>query len=130
MGIQGFGQYQDFMSNYRINDIPRVIEAPEVKTSEVTGISQNINTVPSNVDIEGNAAANRPRFLDPNEVSIGFQKNNDFSYLGKDKDVESLDMQKAISDMKQDSVLQEYQYFVGSAQNIYQSSDGTVLQKY
>ena len=56
-------------------------------------------------------------------------KNNDFSYIGRDKDIQALDIQKAISDMKQDSILQEYQYFVGSARNIYQSEDGMVIPK-
>ena len=36
---------------------------------------------------------------------------------------------KAISDMKKDSVLQEYQYFVGSSQSFMSSADGTVILK-
>lgn len=128
MGIQGFGQYGDFVSNYKINDIPRVTQAPDSQSADVVNMPQN-PTAPSTINIEESKPDNRPRFLNPEEVSLGFQKNDDFSYIGRDKDIASLDIQKAISDMKQDSVLQEYQYFVGSAQNVYHSQDGTVLEK-
>lgn len=35
-------------------------------------------------------------------------------YKGVDSDIKSLDMEKAISDMQKDQVLQQYQFFVGS----------------
>ena len=38
---------------------------------------------------------------------------------------------KAVSDMRKDEVLQEYQYFVGSSQNFaFQSEDGVVIPKF
>lgn len=64
------------------------------------------------------------------------------SFAGRDKvlsdfsfgnEIETLDMQKAISDMQGDRLLQEYQYFVGSAQEsmgnvISNTADGTVIR--
>ena len=69
----------------------------------------------------------RPRSVDPNEVSLSFNKNNDYGYIGKDKDLSLLDMEQAISMMRQDSILQDYQYFVGSSKDIFNSEDGRVI---
>lgn len=41
-------------------------------------------------------------------------KKAEYSLVGADSDIASLDVQKAISDMQKDSILQEYQYFVRS----------------
>lgn len=128
MGIQGIGQFGSFQSNYRIQEIPRV--NPEDKAVNTVEEKQDIsqNLTPGTIDEEPQRER-RSVFTDPNEISIGINKNNDFSYIGRDKDIQALDIQKAISDMKQDSILQEYQYFVGSARNIYQSEDGMVIPK-
>lgn len=37
----------------------------------------------------------------------------DFELIGRDASLDSLDTKQAISDMKKDSILQQYQYFVG-----------------
>lgn len=67
----------------------------------------------------------------PSDYSLTFLKNNDYSNFSPESSLGSQDMQQAISDMHKDSILQEYQYFVGSAQNVvqYASEDGTVIQK-
>lgn len=43
-----------------------------------------------------------------------YQPNASYELKGADSDLANLDMQKAISDMKKDGVLQQYQYFVGT----------------
>ena len=48
------------------------------------------------------------------DISITFHKQDDFGYIGRDRDIHSLDVEKAISDMRKDQILQQYQYFVGS----------------
>ncbi len=43
----------------------------------------------------------------------------------------SLDMQRAIFDMKTDQVLQQYHYFVGSAKNLFMdNTDGWRIAKF
>ena len=39
------------------------------------------------------------------------------------------ELNRRISDMKKDQVLQEYQYFVGNSQSLFQSEDGLVIPK-
>lgn len=49
------------------------------------------------------------------EFAIGSTKKHEYSLVGVESDIEALDIEKAISDMQKDSILQEYQYFVKSA---------------
>lgn len=70
--------------------------------------------------------------VDPTEVSLTFNKNEEFEYLGSESDLLSLDMHKAISDMKRDGLLRQYQYFVGSSEALVdngQNEDGAVFLK-
>ncbi len=126
MGIQdvGYGGFGAFRSDYRINNIPKVDETTQVnKPVEQPSKVEKIEAPKiEEVDL-------RPRATDPNSVSLTFDKNTDFSYIGSDKDINGLDMEKAISDMQQDGILKEYQYFVGSASNVFSSEDGVVIAK-
>ena len=113
-----------YMQDYRISDIPRIDSVKEApaKTQE------NPEVTKPSVSIEP-IEDRRPKSVDPNEVSISFNKNDDFGYIGKDKDLSLLDMEQAISMMRQDSILQDYQYFVGSSKDIFNSEDGRVIAK-
>lgn len=71
------------------------------------------------------------RKLSPGELSLTFNTQEDFDYLGSSSDIRGLDMEKAISDMKKDQILRQYQYFVGSAKNVFGSlDDGFVIPKF
>ena len=89
-----------YMQDYRINDIPRV-DAPKPEPAQV---KENTEAAKPSVTIEP-VEDRRPRSVDPNEVSLSFNKNNDYGYIGKDKDLSLLDMEQAISMMRQDSIL-------------------------
>ncbi len=123
MGIgTNYGGFNYFQSDYRINNIPKAEPREAVKPVE------SVTEAPKqSFDIQ--EINNAPRTTDPNSVSLTFNKGDDFSYIGSDSDIKILDMQKAISDMKQDSILQEYNYFVGNSANVFNSEDGTVLAK-
>ena len=111
-----------YMQDYRINDIPRV-DAPKPEPAQV---KENTEAAKPSVTIEP-IEDRRPKSVDPNEVSLSFNINNDYGYIGKDKDLSLLDMEQAISMMRQDSILQDYQYFVGSSKDIFNSEDGRVI---
>ena len=59
---------------------------------------------------------------DAAQAAIQKYMKMDQAFIGRDSSLESLDIQKAISDMRKDSILQEYQSFVGNAGQ----EDGTV----
>ncbi len=126
IGKIGYDNYSNFVSDYRINSIPKAEEiekvVPVTPVTKIEPTSKNNELLIEEVD-------NRPASIDPNEVSLSFNKGEDYSYIGRDKEITNLDMEKAISAMRQDSILQEYQYFVGSADNIFASEDGVVIAK-
>lgn len=112
------------LSSYRVNEIPR-ISVPTETVSPVQEDEKPVNA--ASISIE--AVDDRPRHANLDEVSVSFNKGDDYSYIGKDKDTELLDMQKAVSDMRQDTILQDYRYFVGQGTSVFQSEDGVVMIK-
>ena len=72
----------------------------------------------------------RLRMADLENISLTFNKEESYDYIGSESGLANLDVQKAVSDMRKDSVLQEYQYFVGSAQALLrETQDGIVIPK-
>ena len=56
----------------------------------------------------------------------------DFGYIGREKDLGKLDVEKAVADMRKDKMLEQYQFFVESGQNdnvLFGSEDGIVIRK-
>lgn len=146
MGIQRIGEYVNPFSNYKAGsqveltkdqqDIQSIQKPQEAKD---TRIIQDVENSQESYDTSVQKQeivlpkAQVSRNADINNISLKFNASDDYSYIGKDKDITNLDMQKAISDMKKDSVLQEYQYFVGSSKNFLESKvseDGVVIPKF
>ena len=112
--VNGIGRMQDYsiqMPDYTKQPAKTVIVEEPAAESHVAS-SRQIDT--------GNAgqAAEQPQKPSANaaldDISITFHKQDDFGYIGRDSDIHSLDVEKAISDMRKDQILQQYQYFVGS----------------
>lgn len=132
MAIQGLDQYDGFYNNYRVNNIPSVdVDYVENQDEQVLEADSNLqshqnNNTPSNTtDTEDH----RSRIADLEDVSLTFNKGDSFDYIGSDSEIRNLDVQKAVSDMKKDQILEEYQYFYGSSNQISQSDDGLVVRK-
>lgn len=134
MGIGPIADYNSFYANYRIPDIQAVeLKKPEelltVAAEDDVQKQPKVNVPDLSIEEKPEKRAN----ADVHDMSLSFNFNEDYAYLGKDSDIENLDMQKAISDMKKDQVLQQYQYFVGSAHDLFtagESKDGLVFLKF
>ena len=127
MGIELMSGFGGISSYYN-----RAYEIPTVTPQEVKKQDELQQTVPSLKDevLETQALDNRSRTADLENISLTFNKEESYDYLGSESSLSGLDMQKAISDMKRDSVLQEYQYFVGNSQNLFANpADGIVIPK-
>lgn len=99
------------IGNYKM---PHITKAEDIVQN--AGIPQNQNTnEPVAESVTQSREERKPVVTDLENISIGFNKQDDFSYIGKDADIEQLDMQKAISDMKKDNLFHQYQFFVRSA---------------
>lgn len=70
---------------------------------------------------------NRPKTL-PIEQVTDFaieELGTDIGLIGSTKDIRTLDVDKIVSDMQKDGILQDYQYFVGNIQ----TEDGIVTRR-
>lgn len=115
------------MQDYRINNIPKVdVSQAEQKKPEES--QAQVNQTPA-ITIEP-VIDNRPKNANLDDVSMTFNRQESYGYIGKDRDVSLLDMERAINMMRQDSALQDYQYFVGNNKDIFNSEDGRVIAKY
>lgn len=130
MSIDGIGNYPGVGLNYSVPPIPKV-DLEAVRRQDAMTASAVTVESPAVPDAQEEASD----FLrTPNakleDISISFNKQDDFGYIGQDSDIRALDMERAISDMKKDQVLWQYQYFVGSARNLINGSeDGVVIPK-
>ena len=115
------------MQSYRIDNIPKV-DVSKAEQNKPEEKQQNINQAPA-ISIEP-VVDNRPKSANLDDVSMTFNRQENYGYIGKDRDVSLLDMEKAISMMRQDSALQDYQYFVGNSRDIFNSEDGRVIAKF
>ena len=131
MSISGLSEYGGLYNNYRVVDIPRV-DFDEVKAQDEIKKAEEVSSVLSLPESNETVPDLRSKSADLDNISLTFNKQDDYSYLGMDFNIESLDMDQAISDMRRDSILEDYQYFVGSADRIndaFQSEDGKVVIK-
>lgn len=127
MRIGSVTDYSSIWQNYKIPVMPR--STPVV----ISDVQQEKAADMTAADIRETTPVERPARQDAKleDISIIFNKQDNFEYLGQDSDIHSLDMERAISDMKKDQVLQQYQYFVGSARNLLaDNTDGVVFAKY
>ncbi len=133
------GIYDSFQSSYGMQRIPSVSDEPSVKSGSLNGQDEKVNASEQSNNSLTTVAASEPeqvnrasRVADLENVSLKFNKEDSFGYIGNDSSLDNLDMQKAISDMRKDQILQGYQYFVGSSRNLFAgqpSEDGIVVLK-
>ena len=136
MAYIGINQYAGIQSSYLMNNI-RTVDVETVRRQDQQKVEESSKSQAPSSTIH-NAEADKlraQRVAKLEDISLSFRQNDDYGYIGKDSKLENLDMQKAISDMQKDSILQDYQYFVGSS-NVFgggmlhsMSEDGMVFLK-
>ena len=120
MGING---NFNILSSYSINEIPKVnVEAlkPEQTLTDER---------PANAAGQNEKGISREEVKNANieDISMTFNLGENFGYIGRDREAELLDMQKAVAEAKTDTVLRDYQYFVGNGKPVFESEDGSVF---
>ena len=66
--------------------------------------------------------------FDSYDFAQTYRSGETYELKGKDSDLESLDVQKAVSDLSKDQVLQQYQYFVGSSDAVTKKTNEAAQQ--
>jgi len=129
----GISDYSSLFQNYNIPSIP------DIKIGQTQQSEQQLPKIPEEPQGKTVITEEEPiqkkagKSADLENISLKFNTGDDYAYIGKDRDIEQLDIQKAVSDMKKDSVLQRYQYFVGSSQDLMNGNateDGIVIPKF
>ena len=132
----GINQYAGVQSSYLMSNI-KTVDVETVRRQDQQKVEESSKSQTPSSAIH-NAQADKlraQRVAKLEDISLSFRQNDDYGYIGKDSKLENLDMQKAISDMQKDSILQDYQYVVGfsgeSRSGMIQSmnEDGIVLLK-
>ena len=129
------GGFSDISFLYRPYDAYRI---PTADTQKSETLGQNITSKQQAVVPEAPVAKAEEATVPVErkntaleDVSLTFLKDDTYDMIGSERDLNKLDMQKAISDMQKDKILQDYNYFVGSSvmqqRNI--SEDGVVVAK-
>lgn len=128
MGIGKISDYASFLQNYQVPVIPRV-SIDEVMEQDRSAATQNMPATATHDTPEEIRPLRKDAQLE--DISVVFNKQDDFGYIGQDRDIRSLDVEKALDDMRKDKVLQQYQYFVGNSRKIQsESEDGVVIRKW
>lgn len=63
------------------------------------------------------------------DISLSLNEPSGFEMKGRDSDISSLDIEKAVSAMQKDQALMQYQYFVGDSNPFMDTEDGIVVAK-
>ena len=147
MGIGQIGNYGGLYGNYKAQNI-KTVDMETVREQDARRLAEEeagygiapVGQEPkeqskvqsSGMQEFGNGTSenSQSRIANLQDISLTFNQSDDFGYIGHDASLAGLDMEKAISDMKKDQGLEQYNYFVGSTQNmITGSQDGTVIRK-
>ena len=115
MTISGIRPYAGF---YEYNSI----KANELRAEQIAATQKASSVEAEEVSTETQSAAVQTPIPEQNFTAFDYAQNyrSDETYelKGKDSDLASLDMQKAISDLDKDQVLQQYQFFVGDKDSV------------
>lgn len=124
------GNYFDHSQIYNDYSSLKVREAlAEVKKPEESKASEgSLNAASAQQGADTESTVKRERLLGLEDISITFNKNDDFYIIGKTSDITDLDLQKAVSISRKDDILNNYKA-AENALPVYVGEDGTVIAK-
>lgn len=124
MTIQDIYNYSGLYANNHVNPIQNVTVGVEKEETLTTNPSEIETSSGDYLEVQ-----KAPKSADLENISLTFVADDEFGYIGRDRNVENLDVMQAISDMQKDSVLHQYHTFVSMDEPIFSSPDGMVFLK-
>lgn len=109
----GIGRLGGVYQSYPIEPIKRV-EPDTVRLQDELQKQQEVGASQVYAPDAQETPDNRSKTANLENISLNFNTGDTYDYIGKDSSLELLDMEQVISDMKKDSVLDQYRYFVGA----------------
>lgn len=97
--------------------------------SEVKPVQEEVKPVETaKVSLEEQVAARPGKLIGLEDISISFNKNDDFDLIGTTSDITNLDLEKAVSLSKRDDILNSYRTSETQVP-VYAGEEGTVIAK-
>lgn len=122
----GIGKIGGFYQSYPIQPIKQV-DMETVKAQDALKKQQEEQLPVAQASQETEQTPDtRSRVADLENISLNFNTGDTYDYIGKDSDLSLLDVDQVLSDMKKDSILDQYRYFVGDISNINSAKEGLV----
>lgn len=106
-GIRPAGGYYDYNEIKRTEQIS-ANETPKAVTADVKAQEPEANTLKGR-----SAEVEAQQTFGAYDYASQYNPDATYSLKGAESDIHSLDVEKAISDMRKDEVIHQYQYFVG-----------------
>lgn len=133
MAIDAISNYGGLLNSYAFRDI-KTVDVDTVKQQDALREQEDklINSIDGiRQSYEMSAPVdNRSRSANLEDVALDMQTEKDFDFLGRESSIDLLDMEKEISNLQRDSILQDYQYFVGNVNDVmFDNAEGVVLRK-
>ena len=118
-----YSQVYNDLSSIRLRDT-----LSEVKpVSEGADKAASVSEAPKQ-SLEEQVLARPSKLIGLEDISISFNKNDDFDLIGTTSDITGLDIEKAVSLSKRDDILNSYQTSERQVP-VYSGEDGTVIAK-
>ena len=128
MKINGYGIY-DPLNNVNSTETAYKTPAADVTKADKVIISDEDITEQETVQaVDKPDSTGRPSG-DVNEIAFRLRTYDGFNTVDRLGEIKSLEISKAVSEMKTDESLEQYQYFVGDVSVINDDDDGVVIQK-
>lgn len=108
----GIGRIEGIYGCYPADPIKKVGLETVRDQDEIAKQQENIVSPAVKQDTQ-TASEFRSGAVDLENISFNFNTGDTYDYIGSKSDLTLLDMEQVISDMKKDSVLEQYRYFVG-----------------
>ena len=115
--------YNDY-SSLKVREALAEVKKPE----EIKAAGESLNSAPVQEKPDAESDVRRERLLGLEDISITFNKNDDFDIIGKTSDITDLDLQKAVSISRKDDILNNYKA-AENALPVYAGEEGTVIAK-
>lgn len=130
MGINGINDYSQLFNSYRVPSIPDVSLDKVAEQDRLKKVAETQEAATQKPELENFELPKRSENAKLEDISLKFNKSDDFGYIGKDNDIYSLDVENAISDMQKDNILRQYQFYAGNSDMaIVNNADGVVIPK-
>lgn len=110
-GIRPEAGFYDFNSIKFRPGVDKDAIAGIVEDKPSTGFSEQ--SAVADISEEGIAKAREKQTFGAYDFAAQYKPGVTFDLKGSESDIKSLDVERAVSDMKKDSILHQYQFFVG-----------------